>query len=413
VLVRDTAALAADDGSIVVPAISFVGQGGGQVAIRQKGSQVTPAYVHLWYTPGHWLEWTVDVPRAADYRLAVRYGSRFAARRELRVNGEPAKGLEAFTLQRTGGWTAWAEKRLPETFRLKAGRNLIRLTCLDDTSLCLQGMRLAGAEPGTPDVAIDPLRFTGQGGGEVQKTVSDDLGYFFMWDKAGHAFEWTVDAPEAGPYDVFLWYAALKPTSRELRVNGRVPDGLDAFPLEPTGDWRYWAEARLPAPVELTRGRNVLRLTNTAGTALNLSAIRLAGPGGKDILIGAVDYTQQEGGKVREVRRSRHGSLYLWNDAGHWLEWAVEAPRAGDFRLALRYATRERSPREVQVNGRVVEGMESVTLEPTGDWSAWREARLPARVGLNAGRNLLRMTSLGGGGMNLDEIRLTPAPAAP
>jgi len=41
---------------------------------------------------------------------------------------------------------------------------------------------------------------------------------------------------------------------------------------------------------------------------------------------------------------------------------------------------------------------------------AWREARLPARVGLKAGRNLLRMTSLGGGGLNLDEIRLTPAP---
>ena len=47
-------------------------------------------------------------------------------------------------------------------------------------------------------------------------------------------------------------------------------------------------------------------------------------------------------------------------------------------------------------------------LEPTGDWSTWREARLPVRVGLKQGRNVLRLTSLGGGGLNLDEIRFSP-----
>ena len=60
------------------------------------------------------------------------------------------------------------------------------------------------------------------------------------------------------------------------------------------------------------------------------------------------------------------------------------------------------------VNGAAAKGLESVTLDSTGDWSTWQEVTLPAPVTLKQGSNVLRLTALASGGLNLDEIRFAP-----
>jgi Carbohydrate binding module (family 6)/Transglutaminase-like superfamily len=406
--VKDTVAgtARAIDGPVVIPAISFVAEGGGRVAIRPKGRQAQAPHVHFWHTPGHWLAWTFDAVASGEYDLHLRYASRFPTRRSVQLNGQIVPGSESVKLDVTGGWTAWRDFRLPTRLKLRAGKNVLRISCLDETSLALSALSLTS--PGKPDIGIDARRFSGQGGGEVQSTVSDEHGYFFMWNDTGHWIEWTLAGVPEGTYDAYLHYASLQESPRKAEVNGKVVRGLASFTVPISRGWRIWTEAKLPAPITLTEGRNVIRMTSVGGRGLNLTAIRLSAAGKADIIIPAVGFSSQGGGTVRTISPSRHGSFYHWDDKGHWLEWSLRVPRAGKYRLGFRYATRDRAPRAVLINGRPPEGLESFGLQRTSDWAAWTETELPSPVSLEAGLNTLRLTNTDGGGLNLDEIRVTP-----
>ena len=122
----------------------------------------------------------------------------------------------------------------------------------------------------------------------------------------------------------------------------------------------------------------------------------------------AVNFTAQGGGKVQAYGPSRHRSFHNWEEKGHWIEWKLRAPKDGDYDVTLHCASAEKGTREFRVNGEAAKGLESVAVEPTGNWQMWKDVQLPAKVHLKKGENTLRITCLAGG-LNLDEIRLAPA----
>jgi hypothetical protein len=281
----------------VLSAAAFKGEGGYRVI---PVTEPMPAYVHFWSTPGHWLEWTIDGAAAGPYTVTLRYGEKFETRRELRLNGEAVPGLGSVPLPPTGGWAVFKELTLPARVTLGTGRNVLRLTCLDEVSVALSEIRLSSS--GRKDIVIPAGAFSGQGGGAAQAVVSDQGGYFFGWDAKGHWLEWVVEAPVAGDYDLYLRYATLEPTERRVEVNGEAVKGLEAVAIDVTGGWRFWVERRLPAAVTLKAGRNVLRLVNPSGHSLNLNGLRLLGPGRQEIYVRAVDFSGQGGGAVSVVK---------------------------------------------------------------------------------------------------------------
>jgi hypothetical protein len=404
----NVSARATDDGPIVIAGVAFSGEGGGAVGIIERYSEVTPAHVHYWHTPGHWLEWDVAVPAPGDYGLALRYAAQFPTRRELSVNGRAAKGHDSLILEPTGGWKTWKTVTLPGTVRLKDGRNTLRIACRDETSVRLHQVLLT--RRGREMFSVEGVAFDREDGGQAQKAASDRDGYCRFWTDEGHWMEWTIDDAKPGRYDLFLSYATLYRSPRQVQVNGQAAEGLDSFVMPLTGGWRRFVENKAPAPVWLRAGRNVLRMTSLGGRGFNFAGLRLVGEDRDEIYIPGVSFTGEGGGKVTRTGHARHGHPHSWDNKGHWLEWTLEAATEGRYDVALRYATRDRAPRELRVNGEVAEGLASFTVEPTGDWRAWAEARLPAPVTLKAGRNVLRMTSLGGG-LNVDEIQLTKAQA--
>lgn len=247
---------------IVVPAVSFSGEGGGEVSKnepRQRGGEPDPGYVHFWYTPGHWLEWALDDIAAGEYEVTVRYAGKFDTARSLAANGRPAAGLERFTLPRTGRWSTWSETKLPAPVTLPAGRSVLRMTCLDDASVRIRDIVLSA--PGKTAVTIKAASFTGQGGGRVQVLTPPTCGYVGKWGGEGHWLEWAVDAPAAGRYRVAMHYAADGYRRLELQVNGEKVEGLEDFIPPYTGDDRNWTVGTLPVPVTLKAGKNTLRLT--------------------------------------------------------------------------------------------------------------------------------------------------------
>ncbi len=255
-------------------------------------------WLSKWHTKAQWVEWTADVPAPGDYTASVVYSESYYPRRELQVNGKIVPGLESFTMPSTGGSRMWKKVILPVNLALNAGKNTLRLTCLDETSLWLKEIRLSRA--GVGDVALDAFDFTAEGGGKVQKTFIPTNGFFSGWDAKGHWVEWNVDAA-GGDYSVFLSVGALSPAVRDMRINGVLIDNPDQFRISPTGGWRTWTEIPF-GRAKLHSGNNVIRMENLNGEGMNLNEIRFVNSAGQVIEVNAVDFTAEGGGRVIKMR---------------------------------------------------------------------------------------------------------------
>ena len=126
-LLASTAA-AADPQVIVIPAVSFKAQGGGEAVkteARKPAAEFADGFVHFWYTPGHWLEWTIESAKAGEYTLTLQYAAKQGAVRGLTINGAAAKGLKRSRCPApTGGMRG--PRSPPAKITLVDGRNVLR-----------------------------------------------------------------------------------------------------------------------------------------------------------------------------------------------------------------------------------------------------------------------------------------------
>jgi len=264
------------------------------------------------------------------------------------------------------------------------------------------------------EIVIPAVSFQAEDGGKVKKRKPTG-GYIHKWFRPGHWVEWEVDIAAPGEYEVALNCIAQYDCRRALLVNGQAPAGLSAFTVPATGPWelKEFKEVLLPGRVSLAKGRNTLRLACLNHVSLRLNAIRLKPAGGTPVVVEAVDRILQGGGEVGEILPTPEGYLEGWKTKGHWLEWTVEGAPAGEYAVYLRYASINEMAREMRVNGTVVPGLESFNLPSSGLGSSdyWKETRLPARVTLKDGKNVIRLTSLEDHkwkSINLARIRLVP-----
>jgi glucose/arabinose dehydrogenase len=95
------------------------------------------------------------------------------------------------------------------------------------------------------------------------------------------------------------------------------------------------------------------------------------------------------------------GYVRFVNATGSYVEWTVNAATAGTYSLIFRYSSASGSrPLEIRVNGAVINP--SLAFPPTGSGTNWQTVSLTAT--LNAGTNLVRATSIGSGGPNMDNL---------
>lgn len=265
--------------------------------------------------------------------------------------------------------------------------------------------------PGGKPMVIRALDFSGQGGGNVEPIdpgTCAEVDFVRGWDAEGHWLEYAVDAPAEGRYAIRVRYTTASDAPRQITVNGRPAEGLDSVVFKATGGWKNYREMELPAGVTLHKGKNTLRLTSLGGRGCNLDRIVLTDPNDAQIRISAGAFSNQGGGEVEVVPSPLSGLFSMWNDKDHWLEWTVQGAAAGKYELVVRYATKAVATRSLSVNGQAAKGLESFELERTDDWRRCAEVSLPVPIVLKEGRNVLRMTSLGGGGLNLDQMQLIP-----
>ena len=107
---------------------------------------------------------------------------------------------------------------------------------------------------------------SGEGGYAVPVNLRLPGGYISGWDNPGHWLEWTVEAENAGSYEVAIYSASETPAVRQVFLNGKPVAGLEAVKFSATGSWREFEPAGLPAPLQLTAGKNVIRFVNVEGS---------------------------------------------------------------------------------------------------------------------------------------------------
>lgn len=151
-----------------------------------------------------------------------------------------------------------------------------------------------------------------------------------------------------------------------------------------------------------------------------------ARPGAAGVVIEAESYTGEANGSV-EVRDKVGASgkaIMRWNDASHWLSWNVSVPSDGLYHIAVKYCTELTPVRSLVIDGAHPNAAcRALSFEPTGGWSSsidnWKvqplsdENGIPMQFYLEKGDHVLRLVNISGeGGMNLDQILLTPASRA-
>jgi hypothetical protein len=124
----------------------------------------------------------------------------------------------------------------------------------------------SGAQP----VTVKGMDFSAQGEGQVR--TKPESGHVFGWDATGHWLEWSIDAPEAGLYEIVVEHSSQAPSARTVTLNSAPVAGLGEVSFLSTGAWATFTKTGLSKPVTLKKGKNTLRLINARGP-LNLKSI--------------------------------------------------------------------------------------------------------------------------------------------
>jgi uncharacterized delta-60 repeat protein len=96
--------------------------------------------------------------------------------------------------------------------------------------------------------------------------------------------------------------------------------------------------------------------------------------------------------------------------SGDFIEWTVNAPAAGSYRLTFRYANGGATDRslELKLNGSLAKS--HLSLPPTGGWAKW--GAVSVDFPLRLGSNTVRLTSNGFNGPNVDSLAVAQVPGS-
>jgi hypothetical protein len=158
---RSAASLRCEEGplteGIITQAEDFVGQGGGEVHLRDDKPGVVGKCFSHWDAAGHWLTWKLNVPADGTYYLVLRYCTPLPVKREVQLDDAPPT---VQTFPATGGFSGpsddWAHgiARTPDgawlALPLNTGEHLLKMTNTDGQGMNLDYVALVDASSVKP-----------------------------------------------------------------------------------------------------------------------------------------------------------------------------------------------------------------------------------------------------------------------
>ncbi|MFF5288905.1 TIM-barrel domain-containing protein [Paractinoplanes globisporus] len=269
-----------------------------------------------------------------------------------------------------------------------------------------------------PGVATDHGGYTGTGFAAGFVATGDSLGF-------------PVTAPATGTFQLSVRYANStggdgQNTTRTLTV---TVDGGAArtLTLPPTANWDTWAVTGVP--LDLTAGRHQVSIARTAADSgnVNIDSVAVGRPGDAypapvtpgpqpcpyGTLCEAETGALSGGATAAHDHNGHSGAGFL---AGLERAGAGDAitvtgvPRAGAYRLQLRYANGKAGAQPVQSRTITVNGA-TATLAPTSGWDYWRTVSIPVTLAAGSNTVALGCPTDVSCNVNLDTVAVTAADA--
>ncbi len=322
---------------------------------------------------------------------------------EVRVGSTTGTLLTTATLSSSGGMTTFKDytvnvtdpvgtKTLFFVFKGGTGSSLYNLNWIEFKGA---GVSVPMAPSGINGIAYEAELATLSGVTvATNQTGYTGTGFADYNTSTGSYVEWKVDAPKAGTYPLEFRYANGGTTNRSMTIKVGAATGTNVA-FNPTGAWTNWATVRFNAA--LVAGSNTIRATaNATGGGPNVDSLALPVFQAERALLSSA--------RIESANTGYTGTAYVSFAAasGAYIEWTANAPTAGTYTLEFPYALGDVVERslELRVGTTVVNG--SLPFSPTGGWSTWGTRTVTAT--LAAGANKIRLTTIGGGGPNIDYL---------
>ncbi|MDX3573307.1 CBM35 domain-containing protein [Streptomyces sp. ID05-47C] len=340
--------------------------------------------------PSSKLDFTVTVPAAGTYDLAILYGNQAGtpATQKLSVDGgDPV----TVTYPSTENWTYRAKKDV--TVQLPAGTHVLTLA-KGDAEVTLDRIDLTAAA-GAPSASYEATLADISGKPSYDYSSSAGTGTGTLVLRSGDKAVFDVYAPRDGYYTV-------------------VPRASAALRLELHGE-KVTAAPGKALRLYLVAGNN--RLTVTAGHA----GVRSLDVSGAGSAAGTLSYegasaTLAGGARLVDSAHASAGSSIGWlgNSPTSTAEFTVDASKAGRYLLVVHYAHNERRDNGHSYNTDIMSrtaditvgtaAPREVTFKNTWSWDDYWTVGVP--VDLKEGPNKVTFGNASAWAPNLDRIEL-------
>ncbi len=244
-----------------------------------------------YYQPNGFVEYTVNVPAAAVYKLEITYASpNSKAGMNSYMNGTY---VETVALPTTGSWATYAQAA-QTTLSLPVGQSQIRISGWDNSeAFNIQSIRLiatavAAAVTPTPysstvtnlptSGSVDVLMesFSSSAGFTLSDTAPRTWGYY----QPNGYVEYTVNASTAASFSLEITYSTVNPaatTGMNSYLNGKY---VESKSLPSTGSWSTYAQS-LSTSLSIPSGQSIIRISGWDNSAaFNIRGIRLTAAAG-------------------------------------------------------------------------------------------------------------------------------------
>ncbi|WP_340677235.1 carbohydrate-binding protein [Paraglaciecola sp.] len=274
----------------------------------------------------------------------------------------------------------------------------IKLTCIAPES-CIQGPLAIQEASGNaaPSTTYQAENYDAQSGLQLEDTADEGGGQNIGFADPGDFLEYTITAPSDGTYYIDYRLASESGSEGfELSIDGTV---VDKVTVAPTGGWQEWA-TQAGAEFVMTAGQHKARF-DFVGGAVNINWFKVYEPV-FEILVEAENYVTQSGIELEDTTDEGGGKNIGFADPGDFLEYTVNIPADGTYKIHYRMASGNGSEGfTLSFDGTVVD---TVTLEATGGWQEW--VTQVSEVNLVQGEQIMRIDFIGKE-INMNWIKIT------
>jgi hypothetical protein len=336
----------------------------------------TGGYNIGWVAANEWLEYTVNVTAAGNYKIDARVAA-MTAGQTFRIEMDGAS-IGTFTVPNTTGWQIWQTVTL-NNIALTAGQKVMRIFALGG-EFNLDNVIFTSIANIAPLVNItspaNNASFTAPANITITANASDSDGsvskveFFRGTDKIGE------DA--TSPYSI-IWTGAAAGT---YSITAIATDDKNA--------------TKTSAAITVTVINSGPVQSPYGGTARAIPGTIQAEDydlGGQGISFNDLSATNQ-GGAYRtdavDVEANTDGGYNVaYALAGEWLEYTVNVTSAGTYKLDLRVAaTTAGKTFHIEMDGVNISGV--VTVPNTSGWDVWQTVSVNT-ISLTAGQKIMRV----------------------